>query len=73
VSRDEGQHQKGLLLLTIVAVGAPVIGVACLIVGVVQAIRGEPIGYLISFLGVVMFVLGYYFIRILRLARCLPR
>lgn len=73
MSNDERRGPKGLWLVKVAAAGSPLVGAAALVFGVVQAISGELIGYMLVFLSAVMFALGYYFFRILRIARHLPR
>lgn len=60
---------RGLALVRVLAVCAPLVGVAAVISGIGQARSGDTIGYLLVALGALMFLLTYYFIRITRIAR----
>ena len=48
---------------------APFVGATAVILGIAQARSGDAIGYLLVALGALMFLLTYYFIRIIRIAR----
>jgi hypothetical protein len=61
------------LVARVLAVVAPVLGVGAVVLGLVQVTGGEAIGYLYLFLGADALLLGYFFIRIVRIARRLPR
>lgn len=60
---------RGLALVQVLAVCAPLVGAAAVISGIAQARSGDTIGYLLVALGALMFLPTYYFIRITRIAR----
>lgn len=60
---------RGLALVRVLAVCAPLVGATAVILGIAQARSGDTIGYLLVALGALMFLLTYYFIRIIRIAR----
>jgi hypothetical protein len=61
--------RRGVPLARVLAIGAPVVGVIALVLGVVGIVDGKSIGYVLVVLGLALLTVGYSWIRILRRLR----